>query len=307
MGKKALDAARISGYAMDPNDLTVIGIDTEHKRGEHPLWDERSFYALDEGMVLNIMRLGVKETVIVTKDGDNVLVVDGRRRTLHAREANRRLREAGETQVTVPVMLERGSDAHLEEIAISLNTHRLQDSYMVNVDKAVRMLSRNNDEAVAALSFGVDVQTIVNWQKLAGVSKKVRAAIDQGIVAPTAAVKLADLSKDEQDAELEKLIAAGPVTVATATVAAKRAKRVKKNGHADDVLVAPSKKILKKVVEFAESDATALPEDFVRGVRWVIGDLSPTTIKGLSGMINDIEEKKRKAKEKATAKKNKEK
>ena len=297
MGKKAIEAPRISGYAMNPSDLTIIGLDTEHKEGEHTLWDERAFLPLKEPMVLNIMAIGVQEPALVTKDGDTILVIDGRQRVLHAREANKRLVAAGEEPLLVPVMLKQGSDEVLEGFAISLNEHRRQDDYMTKVDKCMRMLGRNPDHAKAAIFFGVDVQTIKNWEKLAGVSAKVRKAIDAGTLAPTAAVKLADLSKSDQDEALDKLIAEGGATVATATRTVRQNKRNKKNGNTDDeVLLPPGKRIVKKVIEFyAEAE---LDEQFIRGVRWAIGDLNPTTIKGLQGLINDIEAKKAKEKSK---------
>jgi hypothetical protein len=57
----------------------------------HPLYDERVHLPIDEGMVLNIMELGVLEPIIVWKDPETGLtcVVVGRQRVKHTLEANK--------------------------------------------------------------------------------------------------------------------------------------------------------------------------------------------------------------------------
>jgi ParB family chromosome partitioning protein len=92
---QAIAGRRLNAFAVDPDNLIIIGLDTDDGP-EHPLYDERVKLPLDESTVLNIMAIGVKEPVLVRKTDGNPEVVDGRRRTMHAREANRRLRELGE-------------------------------------------------------------------------------------------------------------------------------------------------------------------------------------------------------------------
>ena len=125
MSKQALNGRRLNAFGMDPMDLTVIGHDTEDGP-DHPLYDERVKLPIDDAMVMNIASLGVREPIIVRKNGDAVEVVDGRRRVLHARVANELLAKKGEPLITVPAMLAKGDACLMEQVAISLNEIRVQ-------------------------------------------------------------------------------------------------------------------------------------------------------------------------------------
>jgi ParB family chromosome partitioning protein len=204
MGKTAFDAARFSGFNFDPDDLYVIGIDTEDG-SEHHLWDERILLPLDESMVLSIMSIGVKETITVQKIGEDPCVADGRRRVLHAREANKRLKKQGEPLVKVPALVERGSDEHMTHVSIALNEIRREDDILTKAAKCSRMLDRNGgDTAEAAIAFGVTQTTIANWRKLVELPAPVKKAVSDGVMSANAASKLHGLERDEQLTQLEE-------------------------------------------------------------------------------------------------------
>jgi ParB family chromosome partitioning protein len=280
MAKQALPGKRINAFAMDPLDVVIIGLDTKEDGPEHPLWDERIRLPIDEAMVLSVMAYGVKEPILVRKDGDVPQVVDGRRRVLHAREANRRLKKAGEPLVMVPTLVERGADEVVEQVSVALNEIRVNDTVTTKAAKAVRMLARNPDMSAASVAFGVSVQTIRNWVKLTELAKPVRSAVDSGKISPSAAVKLHGFSRAEQEEELEKLLSNGKATTAAAGRAAKRRQ------SNEDVLVAPGRRVIRKVIEVAEE--TELDPEFVRGIRWAIGELDPAAVKGLKGILNEL-------------------
>ncbi len=283
MGKQALEGKRLNAFAMDPDDLTVIGVDTDDGP-EHPLWDGRIELPIEDATVINIMAMNVRQAVLVRKNGTVPEVTEGRRRVLDAREANRRLIKLGEEPMLIPVMLAKGDDNLMEEIGISLNEHRVDDGLMTKVDKAVRMLSRNGENvAKAASAFGVTTQTIRTWVKIAGVSSNVRKAIDDGSISASAAAKLAPLTRQEQDEELEKLTTnGGKATTRTATAAA----RGRQTG--DDVVLAPTKRVQRRVVEaFSTREDTDIDPEFIRGVRWAMGDLAAEAVKGLKSILNE--------------------
>ena len=91
MGKdSAIVQSKRSVYYAYPDDLFVETDPTK------PLFDNRALLALREEMVESIMAHGVLQDVICEKRGTaGPIVVDGRQRVLHAREANKRLRRAG--------------------------------------------------------------------------------------------------------------------------------------------------------------------------------------------------------------------
>lgn len=289
MGKQLLDGKRGNLFWMDPDDLVIIGIDTKDGP-EHRLWDERVKLPLDEALIENLLALGVREPILVEVDGGKPLVVDGRRRALHARAANKRITDK-RALLRVPVIGAKGTEEDkLDLLSVSLNEQRLNDTIMTRASKAARMQERGHTIEEIANAFGVNVQTSNMWLAIAGLAAPVRKAIDAGTVAPTAAAKLATLSKEEQVEALDGLIAeGGKVTVGRTTAAANKRK---KNGNADAV-VAPSKRALRRVVDRWEStDGEALSEDFVRGVRFAIGDLNPASIAGLTAMMKKPEKVK---------------
>jgi ParB family chromosome partitioning protein len=215
--KTSFNEKRFSGFRFDPRNLTIIGLDTKDG-AEHPLWDERVLLPLDESMVLSIMSLGVKEPIIVRKEGTAAQVVDGRRRVMHAREANKRLKKLGEPCIDVPAVVERGSEEHLSHVAIALNEIRRPDELLVKADKAARLVSRNGgDIKDAALAFGVTTVTIKNWLKLVELPSPIKKAVVAGVLSANAASKLHGLDRTEQLETLEKLKAVNAKTGKRAT------------------------------------------------------------------------------------------
>lgn len=284
MGKQALEGTRLNAFGMDPNDLIVIGLDSEDGP-EHPLYDERVKLPLEESMVLNIMVHGVLEPVLVRKNGDEAEVVAGRRRVLHAREANKRLKKEGSEEIRVPVMVRKGDDASLMGVAISENEIRRDDNPSTKAAKLMRYIATGRTEQEAAVAFGVSLQTIKNWSRMADLDPKVLKAVDSGKIPASAAWNLSNLSREEQRAELDKLLeGGGAATVKKTTNAAKNAK--KRNKGEDEAHAAPGKRLVTKVLKLNHKNKE-LNADFVKGVMWVLGDIGPRSVAGLSELIRE--------------------
>jgi ParB family chromosome partitioning protein len=279
MGAQAFDGKRGQLFFLDPEDIIVIGLDTDDGP-EHDLYDERVKLPLSEKLVLNIMALQkVLEPVSVRKNGDKAECVYGRQRVRCTREANKRLRKQGCEPVLVPCQLERGESDRMLGMMISENEHREGDTPMVKARKLARYIGHGRTDDEAAAIFGVTTQTVRNMLALLDLDKSVQKMVESGALSPTAAGKLAALSRDEQKIEAEKMVAEGTVTVA----AAARAVRSKRNGD-DGGPVAPSKRALRRAIERNASDEV-LSADVVRGIRIAIGDLSPATVKGLTELL----------------------
>lgn len=309
MGGQLIEGKRDNLYLVDPDDVTIIGIDT-NDGPEHYLYDERVKLPLDEAMVLNVMALGVREPVSVTVDGKGdkkrILVVDGRRRVMHARAANKRLKKDGEPLVMLPVWPGKGLDEEKTmAIAVSLNEIRVQDPVMIKAAKAARMKARNHSNADIARAFGMDEQTIWTWLRIETLSPAVKRAINGGIpgvvVTPTAAAKLADLPKDEQESALKQLIeearAEGSQTVTVGKAGA--VARAKRTG--DEVKLTPSRRTLRYVTEHGKEHK--LSDEFLAGIRFAIGELNPKTISGLVSLMRESQPNKKKERAAKAAKK----
>jgi len=287
MGTQLLDGKRETLFRVDPETLTIIGIDTDDG-SDHQLWDERIKLPLDERMVLNIMELGVREPIVVVVQGKGearvAAVVDGRQRVRHAREANKRLVKRGEPALQVPVIAEKGmSEREQTLLSASLNEIRQDDPVMTKAAKAARMKSKGSSYSEIALAFGVTEQTVGLWVNINSLTDAVKKAIADGRIKPTAAGALADLKPEEQKATLAELLAEAAASGEKPTVEKAKSKvKTKKSGDTMTV-AAPKRRILRRVIE---NGIEVLGEDFLAGVRFAIGELNPKSVKGLTALMS---------------------
>lgn len=290
MGKQALDGKRLTAFGYKPENLVVIGHDTKDGP-EHELYDPRVKLPLRENMIVSIMHKGVLEPVRVRKNKETgaVEVAAGRRRVLHAREANKRLKKDYDEdkhyapEIEVPCIV-ANKDAMGDSIAE--NEIREDDPPSVKAEKLQRYLAQGHSEEEAAVAFGVTMQSIRNWLKMDQLDSHVIKAIDRGDIKASAAWNLASLPKDEQRAELEKQLSDGAKV--TAKAARKGAKK-RKSGEED---YSPGKRVVNRVLRLNKKAGNVLPDDFVRGVLWVFGETNPSTIGGLTKLIREAKGEK---------------
>jgi len=275
---------------VNPNELVLIGKDTKDD-ASHPLYDERVNSPIDDGMLFNIRTFGVIEPVVVWKDRENdgrLVVVDGRRRVLHARKA--RLPE-------IPVVYTTHED--LEGVAVSMNEVRKDTSPLTKANRMyayVERLQAKNDEPEKAASvradaikrcaviFGYSTKQVENYLALNDCSAKVKRAIDSGRLSATAASNLAKLEKEEQDKKLEQLLKNGRATVRQTKAATtkkprglfygkREVKRLTDAWYECQNLEDGQEPEDPKLVELFE--ASGLSDDFWWGMHVAIGELDP--------------------------------
>lgn len=237
----AFDAKRSNIFFLDPEEITII---TDKN---HPLYDPRVELPLKEPTIRSMMNRGVIQPVTIRKDGEQAIAVDGRRRVLHAREANRRLKADGATPIGVPVKQWRGDDVNAYEVAIELNEHREADSLLAKARKANVLLQRGRNEDQVGDVFGVSATTISAWTKLLDLHPRVQTAVEQGRISATVAVqKLGTLPRDEQAKALEELDASGG--------SGDVRKIVEKHGGRAGSKPLPGKKLLRRLVDVDRED-----------------------------------------------------
>lgn len=285
MGSQAIDAPRSNVFNVDANALTIIGLDTDDGV-THPLYDERIRLPLDESMVESIMTHGVKVPILVVKDGDAVVVVDGRQRVRHAREAAKRKRAT----VTVKAILEKGSFEDQALIGVLTNEQRQADSYAVRAIKAKRLMALGKTPKEVALAFGwTSTGPLTALLAFDGLDAEVKAAVDDGKLSMSAAAKLAPLPRDQQRSELAAALAESGGRVVGKDAMRERVRTIR-TGDAQGA-GAPSKALIRKIIAHAVDagpDAAGLDPGFVRGLRWVVGDLKPGSIAGLNKAIRAV-------------------
>lgn len=262
--KQALDGTRLNAFGMLPEKLTIVGLDT-NDGPEHLLYDKRISLPLDEGLVKNIMKFGVKVWVLVRKNGPLTEVVDGRQRVRATREANRRLTEAGMEPHTVPCFVQRSEDM----MGVMLSTFiRQDDAPMGQAQKIQRYLDTGKSEADAAIVYGVNVQTIKSRLALLELAPKVQTAVSHGKIAAFAALELRDLKHDEQEAKLAEILANG----GGAGVELRRQREVRKQGK-DPVVRSKvvGRNTLRKLSTHEDFVLKASPETQAL-LNWILGE-----------------------------------
>lgn len=207
-----------SAYAKgSPDEVTIVGLDAPYDKvksiKEHHLYDERILAPLKEEAIRNVMLFGVKEPILVeeSEDGQLFLVVDGRQRVRWLREANKRLAEAGQPGLPLPVLLEKPKDeATAIAIGASLNSHGLADTVLAKAEKAIGMNTRGQNAMDVATALGVSEASAKNFIRLGKADPKIKEALRNGKITPVQAYELARLTKAEQKAGLEQLLSEPP-------------------------------------------------------------------------------------------------
>lgn len=227
---------------------------------EHPLFDERVFLPVDEAMVLNIMELGVLQSIIVWKDPESgkTLVVAGRQRVKAVLEANRRLAEKGKSPLLVPAVPRRGRTAH--QVAggmISENEIRKPDTPMGRANKMVAALNQGRTEGELALLFGCSQAVVRDTLAIFDCTSTVKNALEAGSITLTHVKTLAKLAPEEQRSKVAELV--------EATKDAKPHERSRK--QAAVMGERPRVKSRKQILAALEQ----AQGDYAAALRWVLG------------------------------------
>lgn len=197
----AIDAPRSNLFWLNDDQVVVV------TDPSHPLYDERVTWPLNEAMVISIMRKGVIKPIRIRKSADNLLeVVDGRRRVMHLREANRRLKLAGEPPKQVKAELMKGDDAEAYSICAAANLHE-PETPLSRARKAVKMMNQGRSEADVAADIGcTEAHLVNNLLPLVDMSPVVQKAVEQRKMTASAAIQLKNKSADEQKAIVAALL-----------------------------------------------------------------------------------------------------
>ena len=186
-----------------PEELTVVT--TPGKPGYHV----RNTLALDldEAMVLSIMDKGVLESLIVGRDGPDLVVLDGRQRVAHTIEANRRLIAAGQPPKKVPIRPTRAPQPEWGIIASHANINRPSPPTLLAAE--ARALSEDGQPLECiAVAMGKSSKQVADLLRLLDCHPKVQAAVDAGL-SVTVAHDLAELPRAKQVEALAEMQAKG--------------------------------------------------------------------------------------------------
>jgi hypothetical protein len=216
VGKTIIDAPRAaSSFLVWPEKVTIIGLDTAHKRGEHRLWDERAFRGFNEGSVRNMMvnRSALVSEITIELDPElGQLVADGRGRTIDSREANRRLIERGLEPFQLKAQVVRYSDDAMSfERMVVKNAFATAPTLLEKARKATEMVDGGIPVERVMVTFGVSDDTLRLWRQITELPAELYKRVERNALPATQAVKLAKMSREQQAAALRVADARGEV------------------------------------------------------------------------------------------------
>jgi hypothetical protein len=246
-----------------PDELTIVGHDTDEQ--DHELCHHASnvFRAEEYQEYIDYMRLnGVVKPIVFRRDGERVLVVDGRTTTRVARvvaplwEQDRKAEgiKGDDAKLRIPAVVRRGTADELFCASRAANRRRPEDSEIEQAKDVAKLVNNGVTEAQAAARLGLPVARAKQLLAVLQLHPKVQRRVGADL-SLDAAAKLAKLSQPEQLAKLAEIASTG----------AKPTARAVKNKIAEGSGKAPSKTLRQRVtralVEVAKRcRSTADPE-----------------------------------------------
>ncbi len=278
MSKQFAEGPKTNVFHVDPMVVLVVGHDTPHKAGEHVLYDDRVHEEIDRSFIDGVKAVGILEPVLVRKEGEDLEVVFGRKRTMALRVANEELVKEGKEPHKLPIIPEEKgvSDLELFQKVILENEGRRDTSPMQKSSRLKEWFDRKAATGIegtdneAAVYFNTTATTIRNWKKLWTLDSKVQKAILQGKISANAAADLSDLEPDKQVEKLRELQAGAKAGKKISTAQTEGDRKTRKGSVAATAYTAPSMSKVRKIAENEEMVAK-LPPVVVSVIKFLSG------------------------------------
>lgn len=238
--KSAIDARRGNQFFVNPDDLVIVGLDTAHEAGGHPLYTvveaARLAEDLDDDMLAGIQKLGIVVPITAIKapirlrgespDGppeERVIVVAGRRRVRHAREINKINLHRGLPIIEVPVVLRPSKDMATAQVAaIVENEHRDGTSVLAKALTTLDLLNSGVPEEEVCMIFRLSDRTFRQYKALGAAPPEVKALFSAGKVTLVGMEEIAKYPYEEQLTVAQRLAEAHGGIVGKKAVQAER-------------------------------------------------------------------------------------
>lgn len=272
--KQAFDAKRLTGWWLTPEEIEIIGLDTDDGP-EHPLYDDRIKLPLEEAFIANIDEHGIHTPIKIRKNGDKAQCVFGRQRIRAAREVNKRRAERNELPVLVPCTKEQAEERRLMAMGFSENSARVNNDPIQEARDMQRLLAQGYSHDEIAVHFSCSKPKVYQRLTLLELAPAVIKAVRSGQVAASGALALKNLSHEEQVTKLAEIkqSSTNGRRVTAQTVRAATGRHVR-----------PGRKQLAKMIEhgtFGEATAEAF-------ARWWIGEWPASKVKGLTAALKAV-------------------
>lgn len=219
--KSRYDAPCIKVWMFKPDELVVVGVDTNHGRDEHVSWRQRSLDIAarrrglwSEEMAEEIALVGVKTAIrvrrelLVDQDGSEYhapVVVAGVRRVLHARRAVEIRRAAGNlVELRLEASEVKGDDLLVLAVAYHENRHRVDDDPVAAARHLQTAVNIAGSLADACVALGMRPRQVRESLKLLRLTPKVQQMVRRGAISPAAGRTLASVEEPTRQLEVAR-------------------------------------------------------------------------------------------------------
>lgn len=300
---------------VDPNDVLIVGLDTpettENWYAHCARLKDESDADLEE-YVVDILRTGrVDDPIDACRDGDKLIVLDGRRSTRAARIAWSRQKEIGikkDERVTIRVLLRRGepeelfrynADSHKKKPLTATQRARLYLNYH---ERTGEDLERTR------LFFGVTSQTVRNMLAIFDLDAQVQKKLDTGEIPLREAVKLRTMPRADQREALAQLVAVGATQGVAASAGIAQAKRGEKVEKIEKTRMRSRAFLVKWKNALSKNGAAENHKPLLGLLHFILGGPLPEEVAGDEHVLTALDEagfrrkKERRGKKKKEAK-----
>ncbi len=305
-----MDATKLDGFRVSPESLTLIGKcaeatdadDVDASEGA-AFYDHSMKDPVPAWMIASIEELGVTDLIKICRDGEKIVVTDGRTRVRAARIINAKRAKTGQEPIRVPVMTPRTGLKDNVKVMVSSNHNRKVMSMIATARMCKQMEAQHISTAEIARAIGKEKPAVENFYlPFNDLDESLQEAVQNGVMDFTTALKMKKLSRAEQKKAIEALTQAAPVTTDPATIpnaaavegskaappapAKKVTARDVGRALGDTRADRPTPGIFKKIL--AHDDAKNLDPQFLAFCRWNV-DGKPPKVAGLTAIMKDIQ------------------
>lgn len=199
-------SSTFTGGFKPPEEIMIVGVDVPLEEWNQDLWDEaRLVWAkqnpLDPKDLIQTTSMGGSiPPVSVVKRHDMVLCVEGRRRILGARAANKLLIKDGalpEQLIELALFIDKAGDL---EVSVRIgNSGRLDDPPWVDAKNAARLRARGKSDAQLMSIFHVAAMvTITNWFHYLDCIPEIQALVESRSLPFAIGIEVGKLGKGEK-------------------------------------------------------------------------------------------------------------
>jgi len=263
---------------ISPHAIKIVGVDIDETPENWFAFCPRADEKLEDSWLEDLRANGVRQPVDAFRDGDTVVLLEGRRRVRAARVIWDEQHKAGipeDKRISVRVNVRRGSPVELFGFNVG-SENRKSRSPMQRAALMLQAQKFGSDDKQIATMFSVSTQTVKNMLSLYDLAPDVQRAVDKGELPIREAIKLADVPREEQKEILAQLTANDATKGARASNGIKAAKKGEKVKN--DTRKMRSRTFLEKWRDVVKKDerfcAAKVPLDDV--LKFILGGNIPT-------------------------------